>query len=479
MMFALILAPVFLGTLQIFVTEKRRNFLVLSGMSLIVFSGFLFLLLAPLNLTATLAQIGLGFSFSLQRDMMGSFFAFIIMGLWLVSTIYALGYMADQSKKKAFFFFYTATMGIALGLAFSANLITYYLFYELLTLITYPLVVKGGSEEAKIAGKKYLIFSFMGAGLVLLGAFLFYHVTGSWDFTTQGILPDSLGDQNRGLLQISLMLLFVGFGVKTAIMPFHHWLIGAMVAPTPVSALLHAVAVVKAGVFGIIRVLFFLFGPLALTELGVQYLAIWCGITIILGSIMALQQDVLKKRLAYSTISQLSYIPLGALLLSPESIKGGLFHFFAHAVMKITLFFCVGIITHETGCKKVSQLDGMGLRLPRTFIAFSLAAIGLTGIPFTVGFISKWQLLVGSLGANKPVFFLLLLLSSLLNAAYFFPIISRAFFKKGPYLPAASKETSAKMLYPTLFLAVLCFIFGIFYSLPQEVVENIFSAINY
>ncbi len=408
-----------------------------------------------------------GLELSWQIDDLGRGFSFLVLPLWFLATLYARGYM-EKTPDRSFFFFYLITLGTVLGLALAGNLLTYYLFYELLTLTTYPLVIQTGTAEARQAGRTYLLFSFAGAGLVLSGLFLLYGLTGSVDFVPGGFIRPHLIVENPVGIRTALFLLVAGFGVKGALIPLHFWLPGAMVAPTPVSALLHAVAVVKAGIFGLIRVSLYIFGPETLEVMGIGGIKVWAALTILLGSLIALQQDKLKKRLAYSTIGQLSYIFLGVLILNPAGLQAGLFHFLAHALLKITLFFCAGIITHETGCTRVSELDGIGLRLPRTMAAFALASIGLVGIPFTLGFISKWYFLTAD-----PALSWVFILSALLNAVYLFPVVTRAFFRDGNFAPPLVREASPFMLLPTMVLAGGALLLGIFFRWPLEFIKAI------
>jgi len=393
-------------------------------------------------------------------DDLGRGFAFLVLPLWFLATVYARGYMEGRESRN-FSFFYLLTLGPVLGLALAGNLLTYYLFYELLTLTTYPLIIQPGTEEARRAGKTYLLFSFAGAGLVLVGLLILYGLTGSSAFSVGGYIDSYFLADYPFWGRALLFLLTGGFAVKAALIPLHFWLPGAMVAPTPVSALLHAVAVVKAGIFGLLRVFLSIFEFDALEAIGMGGLQFWAAATIILGSMIALQQDTLKKRLAFSTIGQLSYIFLGILFLNYAGLQAGLFHFLAHALLKITLFFCAGIITRETGCKRVSQLDGIGVRLPRTMIAFALASLGLVGLPFTLGFISKWYFLTAG-SAWGWVF----ILSAFLNALYLFPVVTRAFFRPGEFSIPEGQEASLSMLYPTLLLAGGGLLLGIFFQGP-------------
>lgn len=420
----------------------------------------------------TLLKITDNLLISFTIDPLGAFFASLASVLWFFTTVYSTGYLAKKKRQRTFFTFFLISLAVTLGISFSANLFTFYLFYEFLTLATYPLVTFDKSEEAERAGVIYLFYSFAGAGLVLLGMFLTYSMAGTIAFDPEGILAVDMASNFK--LIATFFIFIAGFGVKAAIIPLHSWLPLAMAAPTPVSALLHAVAVVKSGVFGILRILYSIFGidQLQALQLGIP-VAIIASFTIILASIIALKQDVLKRRLAYSTISQLGYITLGAGLVNFVGLSGGTIHILNHAILKITLFFCAGIIINMTGKKKISELAGVGKQLPFTMIAFTLASIGMVGILPLNGFISKWYLVEGSLHAGAPIFFVVLMLSSFLNACYFFPIISKAFFWEGPFKPSKGIEAPLAMLAPTLFLAASCLFVGIYLDFSVPLVQDV------
>jgi multicomponent Na+:H+ antiporter subunit D len=306
-----------------------------------------------------------------------------------------------------------------------------FLFYEILTIITYPLVAHKGTLEAKAGGRKYAIYLLGAAKAFLVAAIILtYNLTGTLEFSKTGIFPAVVQSVNPELLYIIFVLFFFGFA-KSAVMPFHSWLPAAMVAPTPVSALLHAVAVVKTGVFTVLRIIFFVFGADLMMDIGVDVFVItFASFTIITASLLALSRDNLKARLAFSTISQLSYIILGAALLTPSAMVGGIIHITNHAFSKITLFFCAGSIYVSTYKTKVSQLNGIGKKMPWTMAAFAIATLSMIGIPPVSGFITKWYLVIGSLERHSLVVLTVLLVSSFLNAAYFVPILYRAFFKE-------------------------------------------------
>lgn len=380
--------------------------------------------------------------------------------LWLLTTIYAIGYLEGSPHRSRFFGFFSLCVSATIGVAMSGNLITFLLFYELLTLATYPLIVHRGTEVARHAGKIYLRYTLIGGGLLMFSTVWLYTLTGSLEFTSQGFLH-ALGDEHRPALVMIFMLLIAGFGVKAALIPLHGWLPLAMIAPAPVSALLHAVAVVKAGAFGIVRVVYDVFGINFATDLGVMAPLAWlAAFTILYASIRALYQDDLKRRLAFSTISQVSYITLGVAIAGPMAAIGGVVHLVHQGLMKITLFFCAGNLAETLGIHKISEMDGVGQRMPWTMVAFTIGVFGMIGAPPTAGFITKWYLGMGALEAGQSWVIWVLVGSSLLNAAYFLPILHRVWFRKPPkrwpeehYF--GRQETSWMLLLPPIITAFL------------------------
>jgi len=374
-----------------------------------------------------------GIELALRVDAFGLLFACGAAALWVLTSFYSIGYMRslEEHAQTRYFACFALALTATIGVAFAANLFTLFVFYEGLTLVTYPLVAHKETDEARAGARKYLVYLLGAAKLLLLAAIvLTYDVAGTLEFRAGGILPASLvGREPALLLAISVLFLF-GFA-KNALMPLHGWLPAAMVAPTPVSALLHAVAVVKTGVFSTLRVFLFVVGPAAMRELGADQVAlVAASVTIVVGSLLALAQDNLKARLAYSTVSQLSYIIVGAALLSSSGVQGGVAHITNHAVSKITLFLCAGSIYASTGKTEISQMSGLAKRMPWTMAAFALASLSIVGIPPTCGFVSKWNLVLGATG-SLPVL-AVLLGSSLLSAAYLGPIVYKAYFEEEP-----------------------------------------------
>jgi len=385
-------------------------------------------ILAGNQIVYTLAEVVPGVAIRFRVDALGMLFACVAASLWIVTSAYSIGYMRglDEHSQTRYFVFFALALSATIGVAFSANLLTLYLFYEMLSLATYPLVTHHQDREARTSGRKYLTYILgTSIGLVLPAMLVCYYLTGTLEFANHGFLA---GACNKGLATVLLIFFIFGFA-KAGIMPFHGWLPAAMVAPTPVSALLHAVAVVKVGVFSIVRILTGVFGTelLGQFDLGVVVCAI-ASVTIIVASLIALSQDNLKRMLAFSTIGQLSYIILGVGLLSPKGVTGGLLHIAMHAFGKITLFFCAGAIFVATGKRNISEMVGIGRRMPWTMGAFFLGSLSIIGLPPTGGFLSKWYLVLGTLEADQITFLFVLLGSSLLNAAYFMPVVYRAFF---------------------------------------------------
>ncbi len=367
-----------------------------------------------------------GLPLAFRVEPLGMLFALIASGLWIINSLYSVGYMRcnAEAHQTRFYVCFALAIGAALAIAFAANLLTLFLFYEVLTLVTYPLVTHAGTEKAKQGGRTYLAILMGTSVLFLLPAVIYiWHVSGTTDFRVGGILPT---DMDKGAVTILLALFMFGVG-KAALMPFHRWLPAAMVAPTPVSALLHAVAVVKAGVFTVVKVAVYVFGLDALAG-ATDWLVAVSGFTIVAASVVALHADNLKRRLAYSTVSQLSYIILAVALLAPLSVVGATLHIAAHAFGKITLFFAAGSIYTAAHKTEVSQLDGIGRRMPWTMGAFSLGALSMIGLPPAAGFVSKWYLVSGAINQEAWAALAVVLISTLLNAGYFLPIIYRAFF---------------------------------------------------
>ena len=430
-----------LGAVGIVLFRNRPNLreavtLVTSAILLWLVAGMIPEVLAGARPSVRLADLIPGLPLRMEVEPLGMIFAGVASLLWPINSLYSIGYMRgnDEGHQTRYYVSFALAIASAVGIAYSGNLITLFVFYEVLTLSTYPLVTHHGDEEAKQAGRTYLgILISTSIGLLLLAIVWTYLVTGTVDFRSGGILAGAVEGPMVGLL---LFLYVFGIG-KAAVMPVHRWLPAAMVAPTPVSALLHAVAVVKAGVFTVVKVVVYVFGLDLLRETSSTQWFLWAaGFTVIVASIVAirilLRGGNLKRLLAYSTISQLSYIVLAAAILAPLSAVGSALHITAHAFGKITLFFAAGSLYTAAHKTEIWQLDGVGKRMPWTMGAFAVGALSMIGLPPTGGFVSKWYMLVGAFGAGAWLAVGVLVLSTLLNAGYFVPIVYRAFFRAEP-----------------------------------------------
>ena len=379
----------------------------------------------------TLLEIIPNLTIAFRVDALGMIFGLVASSLWILTTLYSIGYMRGlkEHAQTRFFSFFSISLSATIGVAFAANLFTLFLFYEMLSLATYPLVTHHQDREARTGGRTYLTYLLTASIAFVLPSliYIFIKTGGGLDFVAGGFLEGHIGGTEALVL---LLLLTFGFA-KAGIMPLHSWLPAAMVAPTPVSALLHAVAVVKVGVFCILRVYSGVFGIDYLSDLNLGVIVTWiAAFTVVVSSLIALTQDNLKRRLAFSTVGQLSYIVLGMALLTPKGVTGSMMHIAMHAWGKITLFFCAGAIFQATGKKYISEMVGIGKRMPVTMAAFFIGSLSVVGIPLAGGFWSKFYLLWGTVQDGQYVMLVVLLISSLLNAAYFFPIAFRAFFCK-------------------------------------------------
>lgn len=473
------------AALVILALHQRPNLRDATSVIAAVIKFLLVISMAPMVLRGELIEYNLftvlpGIDFAFRVDPLGMVFATTSSLLWILAALYSIGYMRslNEHAQTRFYACFAVSLSAAVGGAFAANLFTLIIFYEVLSLITYPLVYHHEDEAAWEGSKKYIVY-LMGASktFLLIAVALTYFLTGSLDFAHEGLLKEV----SSSPLILTLLYFCYLFGfAKAAIMPFHAWLPAAMVAPTPVSGLLHAVAVVKMGVFCVLRVIFHVFGVQLMGDLGLGIATAYLvSFTIITASLYALTRDDLKARLAYSTVSQLSYIVLGAALLSPGTMVGGVMHIAGHAFSKITLFFCAGSIFCACRRRKISELGGIGHRLPWTMTAFFIASLSMIGIPPVGGFISKWYLIVGAIEAQQLAFVLVLLISSLLNAAYFLPISYTAFFdKEAPpsgAAPAAPIREIPLMAATVMTTALLSLLLGLypdyFLSLAQEVIK--------
>ncbi|MFP7753498.1 monovalent cation/H+ antiporter subunit D family protein [Thermodesulfobacteriota bacterium B35] len=419
-----------------------------------------------------------GLSVTLRADGFSMIFAMVASSLWMIAVFYSMGYMRGLKEHAQTRFnacFALAIFG-AIGVALSDNLFTLYLFYEIVSVCTYPLVAHHQDEEGYMGARKYIIYLTTTAKLFLLPALiLIYVLVGNLDFP-HNIFTGMLPTDTKSWVVIMLYVFCIFGFAKNGIMPLHHWLPGAMVAPTPVSALLHAVAVVKVGVFCTTRTMLYVFGVDTMNALNLGIpTAYFVSFTIIMASVIALSKDNLKSRLAYSTVSQLSYIILGVALLTPHSIDGGLIHIVNHAFSKITLFFVAGAIYVATHKKNISEMSGLGRTMPFTFGAFAVASLSMIGAPPVAGFVTKWYLLVGSMEAHQVGILLVLIASTVLNVGYFAPVAYKAFFGKRPAgeTETGIREAPLSMLIPILIAATVSVIIGIYPNFMMQFVKAV------
>lgn len=482
-----ILFPLIAGFFLLVMKEpKNRNVLVgIAGAALGIAGGSaVYALCRVRGQDAILFSLSKALPVYLKPDSLGILFAAVVTVVWVLAGFYSFSYMAPgqgerKEGEKRFYGFYLMVFGVLVGLCFSGNLITFYIFYEWMTLLSLPLVLHTRSREAVMAGLKYLFYSFCGAYMALLGLYFLYRYGRTLTFTAGGVLDETLVAGREGLLLVLALFMLLGFGVKAGMFPLHAWLPAAHpVAPAPASAVLSAI-IVKAGVLGTVRVVYYMFGADFLRGTWVQ--TVWMVlalVTVFMGSMLAYRENVLKKRLAYSTVSQVSYILFGLSLLQPEAAEGALLHVVFHAFIKCGLFLAAGVMIHKTGKTRVDELRGIGKEMPVTVWCYTFASLALIGIPPASGFISKWYLAQGALRSGIPVFSWLgpvvLLVSALLTAGYLLPVTMRGFFPGTGYLKpeqeegrravffSVKKEASPLMLVPLMVLAVLAVALGIF-----------------
>lgn len=471
MILSVILIPVIAGILVLLIPFKKRSHMEIFLEGMVILNSILvwtLLVHRPENIF-TLANFTGNLSISFDVDGMGMVFGGLVSALWPLATLYAFEYMTKEEHEKVFFMFYTMTYSVTLGISFSANLLTMYFFYELLTLVTVPLVMHTLTREAILASRKYLYYSLGGAAFAFIGLIFIIIYGNTTDFVLGGVLdPEKIGARINVLLLI-YVIAFMGFGVKAAISPFNSWLPDAGVAPTPVTALLHAVAVVKSGAFAIIRLTFYSFGTDFLRGTWAQDVVMAIVMfTIVYGCSRAIKETHIKRRLAYSTISNLSYILFGVTVMTPTGMIGALTHLIFHAVIKIAAFFCAGAIMHQTGRQYVHELDGMGCKMPCVFGVFTVSALALMGVPGLAGFISKWNLASAAVESGNGLAYggiVCLLVSALLTAIYMFTIVIRAFFP-GRNFEISSlegiKDPNWKMLVPLFIFTAFIIFFGLY-----------------
>jgi multicomponent Na+:H+ antiporter subunit D len=435
-------------------SHRLRNLLSLGGAVLKV--GLIVAMLVAVAGGATYqTEIALapGLVLLLRIDALALLFVSLSAVLWLLTTVYAIAYFGTKPQLSRFFGFFSLCVAATTGIALSGSLISFFIFFELLTLSTWPLVAHKQDEPSLRAARSYLLYALPCSAVLLWAIVWLESLTGPVLFTE----PPDLDGIDPNSLRAIFVLFVIGMGMKAAIVPLHGWLPAAMAAPAPVSALLHAVAVVKAGAFGVIRVIYDVFGVARVAELGLgQPLAAVAALTIIWGSVRALQQREIKRRLAFSTVSQVSYIILGGALAGPYAVIGGLVHLVHQGLMKITLFFCAGIFDERAGVRTVEGLNGLGARMPLTSTCFSLGALGMIGLPPMAGFVSKIYLGIGGLQSGAPWVLAVLAVSTLLNAAYFLPLLYRLWFLE-PAADARGDEAAPALVVPAVIAALASF----------------------
>ena len=444
-------------------SEKLRNAVALTFTLLTTAVTWVLVILPPAEPLALL-NFAKDLDLALRLDGAGRIFAGLSSALWPLALIYAFDYMKGHGSLRNFYAFFTLSLAVTMGIALSANLLTMYLFYELLTLSTLPLIMTGGEKAARVAVRKYMMYSFGGAAFVFAALTFLVHA-GANDFVLGGTLTVRAGEET--LSAVMFLAAFFGFGVKAAVFPFHDWLPTASVAPTPVTALLHAVAVVKAGAFAVIRVIYYSYGADYLRGTPLQYVVMGFALfTLLFASAMALKQTHLKRRLAYSTVSNLSYILFAASLSSEAGLLAAFLHMVFHSCMKMPEFLAAGAVLHYTHREFVKDVEGLGRKMPLTFLAFGLCGLSLAGIPPFSGFYSKWMIAVAAIDSKNTLAVVgvgVLLLAALFAAIYVTSVTVRAFFPRPGTTTGLEnvREASPLMTVPMLLLALVTLVFGL------------------
>ena len=486
MILSAILVPIFFGLGILIKPEfKNRNtLLTVSGAGLIITALLACFVIFSGEMELMLFSFGKNLHVFFHVDGVSRVFAAAIAVVWVLAGFYAFEYMKHEKEEKRYFGFYLMEFGVLLALAFSGNMVTYYFFYEMMTLFSVPLILHSRTKEAIMAGLKYMFYSLFGAYMVLFGIYFLNKYAVTLNFSAGGVLNLNATAGKEGFLLIVAFCMILGFGVKAGMFPVHGWLPTAHpIAPAPASAVMSGI-IVKMGVLGMIRVVYYLFGADFIRGTWVQ--TAWMTlalVTVFMGSTLAYREKVLKKRLAYSTVSQVSYILFGMALLQPEGLTGSLLHVVFHAVIKSLLFLCAGVIIYKTGKTTVDELKGIGKEMPVTIWCYTFAAAALIGFPPFSGFISKWHLAVGSLESAIPVFSwvgpVILLVSALLTAGYLLPITVNGFLPGAEYdySRLKKKEPVKMMLIPLMILAFLTIILGVFPNPLTDFISNIVNVV--
>lgn len=487
MMVAVVLLPMIGGALIPLLPFKTRRQMIIYVEGLVLLNSVLvlYLLFAQPEGDFTLFRFTGNLSVSFRLDGLGTLFAGLVSVLWPLATLYSFEYMKHEGHEKVFFMFYVMTFGVTLGIALAEDILTMYFFYEMLSLVTVPLVMHTLTKEAVRASRTYLYYSLGGAAFAFIGM-IFILIYGTTSvFVPGGVLDTAKIGDKTNLLLLIYVLCFCGFSVKAAMWPFSSWLPKAGVAPTPVTALLHAVAVVKAGAFTVMRVTYYSFGTELLRGTWAQYIVLGLTIfTIVYGCSCALKETHMKRRLAWSTVSNLSYILFGAALMTPLGLVGAMCHMVCHAVMKICSFFCAGAVIYKTGRNYVHELNGFGRKMPKVFTIFTISGLALMGVPGLCGFISKWNLAKAAVTSENPLAYVgiaALLVSALLTAIYMMSITVRAFFpgKDFDYCAISDVEDpNWMMILPLVIFAVAIVVMGVHSQPLMEFLESVAATMN-
>lgn len=486
MMVIAVLLPMFGGILiPILPFRKRKVMAFYIELLVLVTSALTFLLMMnPPEDAFVLFRFTGRLSISLKLDAAGSVFAVILAFLWPFATLYSFEYMKQEEHERVFFMFYTLTFGVTLGIAMAEDIVTMYFFYEMLTMVTLPLVLHTLSREAVLASRTYLYYSLGGAAFAFIGMIFILIYGSTSNFTPGGVLDAAALGEKSNLLLFVYVLCFCGFSVKAAMCPFCAWLPRAGVAPTPVTALLHAVAVVKAGAFATMRITYFSFGTDFLRGTWAQNLVMAFAIfTIVFGCSRALKETHFKRRLAWSTVSNLSYILFGIVLMTPLGLIGAFSHMICHAVMKICSFFCAGAVIYKTGRTYIHQLDGLGRKMPKVFVIFTIVSMALMGVPGLCGFVSKWNLAKSAVAGGNPLAYAglgAILVSALLTAIYMLTIVVRAFFPGKDFdygTIADAGDPNWMMMLPLCVFVAVMFVIGLHPQFLTEALEQVVSSV--
>lgn len=462
--------------------KNRKSLLAATGTGLIVTGILACAAIFGGEAQVLLFSLGKNMDIYFQVDMVSKLFAAVVTLVWILAGFYAFEYMKHEKEEKRYFGFYVLVFGVLLALTFAGNMVTYYLFYEMMTLLSMPLILHSKSKEAIMGALKYLFYSLFGAYMVLFGIYFLNKYALTLNFTAGGALDMPAVAGNEGILLVAAFAMIAGFGVKAGMFPLHAWLPTAHpVAPAPASAVMSGI-IVKMGVLGMLRVVYYLFGADFIRGTWVQTLWLTLSlITVFMGSMLAYREKIMKKRLAYSSVSQISYILFGMALLVPEGLTGSLLHVIFHAIIKSTLFLCAGAIIYKTGKTSVDDLKGIGKEMPVTIWSFTFASAALIGIPPASGFISKWHLAIGALDSGIATFSWLgpvvLLISALLTAGYLLPITVNGFLPGADfdYGSLEKKEPVKMMVIPIMILAILAILLGVF---PTPLTDYISAIVN-